>query len=108
MKTKWFIINRRSKTFHSWRMVETLAQAWKKTIEKWELIVNGYYPDGAISTCGLCNLYNPFCGGCPVRIIATGSGCVNTPFKKWCDSSSKDNAIAELEFLKDVKKNVSD
>lgn len=104
MKTKWFIINKRTKTFCSLKMAGTLAQAWEKTIEKWKLIRDGYIPADAAPTCGLCNLYIPYCKNCPIRIVTRGTGCQNTPYLKWCEFNSKANAIAELKFLKDVKK----
>ena len=108
MRTKWFIINKRSKTFRSLRMANTLAQAWQKTTGKygkWKLVVDKYIPIGSCSTCGLCDLYNRVsCHGCPVRIISGKPVCRDTPYPNWVSLKSKDNAIAELEFLKDVKK----
>lgn len=90
-------------------------QAWKMTIQKWELLVmltklGILVRDGGVSTCGLCMLYTSSCKGCPIA-TAGYRVCRGTPYEAYMkaveDKSAIDGAIAaagELELLKRIKR----
>lgn len=111
---KWFQISCNADAyFYSKRRARTLRQAFEKTFSKWNLIVNGYHCREGQNTCGLCNLYNlkdSACNGCPVKEITGKPYCHDTPYDVWPDNDSHYTrmlAIAELNFLRAVKKSVS-
>lgn len=102
-KSKWFVFY--GNYLKSRRRARTKAQAWEKTLEKWKLILKGKIPMGAISTCGLCDLYNGStgCFKCPVRRVSYYDFCYNTPYRAYASKSTITNAKLELVFLKRVR-----
>lgn len=66
----------------------------KRSIEKWERIINREDVDHGADDCALCLVYNsddshfPHCGGCPVAEKAGISGCRNTPYNIFCKLES--------------------
>lgn len=79
MKSKWFKFE--GKWFESKKRATTIKEAWDKTLEKWQLKMDGWNSKGAVKTCGLCNLYwgGFFCVDCPIRNMTGESQCENTP-----------------------------
>lgn len=75
LKSKWFKIDKVSKTFISKRDAKTLKEAWDKTIEKWALKVDRYSSIDANDTCGMCNLFSKNgCMGCVLHYTEYGHG----------------------------------
>lgn len=73
-------------------------------ILKYEGIIKG---ERAYSgTCALCEVYKD-CYGCPVMRKTGRQGCNGTPFWSWFNNQSINNARKFLEFLKELKKEVS-
>jgi len=93
------------------------------SIEKWERVVKHLSGSTRFkeydrkvemeaSNCALCFVYARYkCNGCPVK-KATGYGCCNkTPYESFREARRDQNlkgmrkaAVAELEFLKSLKK----
>lgn len=99
------------------------TDALKKSVKKWELIVDGKASDKGEDNCECCNLYakDYGCPSCPVAIEADRDGCDGTPWILWndyqqesdrhwwsgggtkvFDDHSKQLAQAELDFLKGI------
>jgi len=88
---------------------EQIKEAFKKTIERWERIVEDvdYFNDSA---CALCLLESPdgeryVCGqSCPIRPhTKEGLGsCSGTPYNDFFNDKTPANALAELNFLRKV------
>ena len=74
------------------------------SIQKWQDIVDGKGEDLGEENCALCKAYpRKNCKGCPVAEKTGLLGCEGTPF---CMSGSiEEIALAELEFLKSLRKN---
>lgn len=83
--------------------------AFRESIERWEKITEdlGYYDK---TNCSLCNLgkddkYDYDCNEyCPIRDYGTGNHaiCCNTPYDTFHMNRTKENALAELNFLREV------
>lgn len=83
------------------------------SIDKWVEIVEGYGSDLGSYNCPLCKKFiRNRCNGCPVMAKTGIRSCNETPYVDWCaymhsvecdntvfDQTSKNLAIAELEFL---------
>lgn len=115
METKWFVVDKSSKTITPLAKATTLEEAWEKTLEKWELASIGINVElYTISTCGLCNLYFFHnCEGCPVLKITGKMRCIDTPYRKYVLSDITEEmrlqyAQEELDFLKMVKEKTYD
>ena len=71
--------------------------ALKKSIIKWEKIVEGKGLDKGKANCPLCKVFyeNDYCLPCPVSLKAKESGCSNTPYIEWDEHHSRahDNCI---------------
>ena len=88
----------------------------KLSIEKWQTIANYlkvhpriYISERGISTCACCRRYNgigQYCEGCPVREFTDRIGCENTPYYQFCEEHDYKTALAELNFLKEVLRNL--
>ena len=83
---------------------EQIKEAFNKTIERWEKIVEdvSYYNR---STCVLCELFpGAACKEkiCPVAIYAKQSVCHGTPYWDFTHDKTPANALAELNFLRKV------
>ena len=81
---------------------EQIKEAFKKTIERWEKIVEDvdYFSS---SQCELCQLQEASgCGYCPVAEKTGKSQCKNTPFWDFQYEKSLEHALAELNFLRKV------
>ncbi|OGM10492.1 hypothetical protein A2Z67_02715 [Candidatus Woesebacteria bacterium RBG_13_36_22] len=104
-KSKWFEVEGRR--FKAKTSAKNLKDAWSKTFEKWRLIIQGFFPNDPIITCGLCDLFNNFsdsCRGCPVWWRTGFRFCENTPLGRWSWCKTKMNAEDELNFLKNLKR----
>jgi hypothetical protein len=98
-------------------------EALKGSIKKWEEIVAGTGVDKGTENCPCCEAFfltendkTYCCAECPVYLASGASGCSNTPYTDWAeytndldscdctvyDEESKQLAIAELEYLKQV------
>ena len=84
--------------------------ALEGSIIKWEGIVAGTRKDHGADDCPLCLLYmrsttpsNLECVGCPVRAHTGNRHCRQTPYMEYTDNPSKENAVAELEFLRSLR-----
>lgn len=102
------------------------TDALKKSIKKWELIVDEGSEDLGPADCECCIIYNSIntrletredcCKSCPVFLKTRERFCAGTPFEKWedyqeendmgewkvFDDYSKQLAQAELDFLKGI------
>jgi hypothetical protein len=100
-------------------MDEATEIALRKSIEKWEQIVAGTGIDKGKYNCALClkfAYFNPCdpkrpaennveslscCKGCPVDDVSN-LGCGDTPYDDWENDDTRENAQAELDFLKSL------
>jgi hypothetical protein len=101
-------------------MTKIVLQALKKSIKKWEAIVNGTGTDKGSNDCALCQIFccdnvtpDP-CAGCPIWRKTRKDFCMGTPYDDWLETSSsppgrrakspeaKKYAEAMLTFLKDL------
>lgn len=88
---------------------ETL-EALQGSIAKWEGIVAGTVEDEGVDNCPLCqrfhtcfrNIPGECCEGCPVDEASNNRGCVFTPYDEYSVEPTKENAEAELAFLKSL------
>ena len=83
---------------------EQIKEAFKKTIERWEKIVEEptFYHS---SSCALCQMHptgNCQPTTCPVAIYTSSRGCIGTPYQDFNYNRTPANAIAELNFLRKV------
>ena len=88
---------------------EQIKEAFKKTIERWEKIVEDvdYFHE---SECALCLLESPdgehyVCSQlCPIKSHTKGGldSCHATPYPKFFQDKTPENALAELNFLRKV------
>jgi hypothetical protein len=84
---------------------EQIKEAFNKTIERWEKIVEdvSYFSQ---SCCELCKL-SPDPGPCekklcPVALYTESFGCNLTPYQIFTQDKTPANALAELNFLRKV------
>jgi hypothetical protein len=80
-------------------------KALNGSIAKWEAIVAGTGVDNGPSNCPLCHMFWRFpncCKGCPVSEKTGFTGCVNTPYDRYCDDHTIAAAVDELEFLRSL------
>jgi hypothetical protein len=81
---------------------ETLEQAWRKSLEKWYLLMNGEYVPQVLVGCGLCNLYYKLapgsCEGCPVYEDTEERNCFGTPYVDWEEGSNEDGITDKREL----------
>ena len=64
---------------------ETL-KALKRSIKKWEKIVDGSGSDRGWTNCPLCDLFfHKECDGCAINAHTKSRGCENTPYEEWVD-----------------------
>lgn len=76
------------------------------SIQKWEYVVehiNEIENDAGVETCGLCEKYS-LCNFCPVMEQTGISCCRGTPYMTFHKDKSLENAQAELDFLKSLRK----
>ncbi len=74
------------------------------SIEKWQDIVDGKGENNGGVNCALCELHLFLdCKGCPIFLKTGLTSCGGTPYT-WFIHPSKEAAIAELEFLKSLRK----
>jgi len=85
---------------------EQIKEAFKKTIERWERIVEDvdYFSE---SDCDLCLLEGTkedyVCSQlCPVSLYGEKSHCHGTPYSNFFHVRTTENALAELNFLRKV------
>ena len=84
---------------------EEIKEAFKKTIDRWQRIFEDpdYYYS---SNCPLCDLPLVRLGclekGCPIALYTKTGGCKNTPYEKFELNKTPENALAELNFLRQV------
>ena len=84
---------------------EQIKEAFNKTIERWEKIVEdvGYYYD---SSCALCDLSIATSGciekNCAIALYNKIGGCKHTPYIEFDKDRTPANALAELNFLRNV------
>ena len=85
---------------------EEKLRALKETIKRWERIADKedyeYYNN---TNCPLCMLSdgNPSCwDGCPIREKTGRYMCCGTPFHAFNTNHTKENALAEVVFLKNL------
>ena len=86
-------------------MDEGTLEALKGSIRKWEAIVNGTGTDEGGRNCPLCQLFrydDDLCLRCPVMLHTGSDCCIGTPYRKYRDNKTTENAQAELDFLKSL------
>jgi len=81
---------------------EQIQKAFKKTIERWERTAEdpSYFDEVDCPLCeliGRCELKV-----CPITIYTGELDCKNTPFYTFSSNRNRENAIAELNFLRKV------
>jgi len=105
------------RTYRPIKKAITLEEGWRKTFEKWNLIINGNKVCSGViilRTCGLCDVFiaNLGCAKCPIE-KAGFPYCENKEYEDWQTAQSYDNSIddwyrqidlakIELKFLKNV------
>ena len=72
------------------------------SIQKWQDIVDGIGKDDSSNNCALCNSQDDGCKPC-VIFRAVGYGCSQTPYGRYTEDKTKENAQAELDFLKSLR-----
>ena len=82
---------------------QQIKEAFKKTIERWERIVEdvSYFER---SSCDLCPLFSN-CSeskACPIVLYTKGTNCRNTPYINFHNDKTPANALPELNFLRKV------
>ena len=84
---------------------EQIKGAFKKTIERWEKIVEDveYFHE---SNCALCRLgqIHDSCKekACPIFLYTNERSCIDTPYSEFDHEKTPANALAELNFLRKV------
>ena len=85
---------------------EQIKEAFNKTIERWERIVEdvGHHNK---SHCSLCSLFPDHIGSCnknvcPIGLYTKSSICEHTPYFTFQEDKTPANALAELNFLRKV------
>ena len=98
--------------------------AIRRSVDKWDLIVNADGQDNGATDCALCALFNrsdskSVCDGCPVKARTGRIVCLGTPFHDWTTHHASDHKFAyprvvrceeckrlaqlELDFLKSLE-----
>lgn len=95
----------------------SVTEALHLSIQKWEFIVDclkdglTIKSDRGLQTCALCYKFNKtdfrgiVCTGCPVKIRSGYAYCAYTPYTRWSEDHSLDNAVKELAFLQSLREN---
>jgi len=111
MKTKIVWFGTVDEIIFSIRKAKNIREAWKKTLNKWDLLANGHTVDDHSTSCGLCDLYlNGDCVGCPVKKVTKLVFCKDTPYRSYnrgtpmIGDSDTESARIQINFLKAVKK----
>lgn len=97
------------------RKLEAGEDPLELAIQKWQDIVDDKGENQGTANCALCQKYftaeHVNCGGCPVFAKTGVEGCADTPYEELEEMSEeayynppKKIAIAELEFLKSLRK----
>ncbi len=79
------------------------------SIQKWQDIVDGTGIDDMSNNCALCEVMAQIesgneCDPCPVCRFTTQAQCDGTPYIEYRACPSKENAQAEVDFLKSLRK----
>ncbi len=96
----WFAHN--LKLIYPRLVVEAIKGSWKK----WDKTYKGELSEsqaGYRNNCPLCVMFfgktaQFSCGDCPIHLKST-DGCSNTPFGKWCDDKTSQNALAFRDWI---------
>jgi hypothetical protein len=84
-KIQWFELTYRNglpDVIISMCRAKTLNQAWSKTLEKWDRIMEGFRSLSDAGTCGLCDIYLAgLCPKCPIQKITGRAHCNGTPYE---------------------------
>lgn len=87
-------------------MTSETLEALKKSIRKWQLIVEGKEEDRGALNCALCHMFNDSpvaafrCMGCPVAQFSGEQFCRNTPYVEYSKRPTAQNAQAMVDYLK--------
>lgn len=73
-----------------------LKKLTAKVLKKWENIINGEYSEW----CAYCDAFN--CSTCPIGIDTGEIGCIGTPYRKWENYPTTENAWLEYMYLENV------
>ncbi|MDD5616351.1 MAG: hypothetical protein PHH85_09135 [Candidatus Methanoperedens sp.] len=76
--------------------------ALEVSIAKWQDIVDETGINESADNCALCETTDATCDNCLIY-QKTGIKCQNTPYGQYCKKPSKENAQAELDFLKSLR-----
>lgn len=87
-----------------------IKEAFRETIERWGKIVNNlsYYEESYCSLCTLENVPGDICmscnHSCPIRNYKDENHycCVKTPYGNFYHNRTPENALVELNFLREV------
>jgi hypothetical protein len=92
-------------------LLPTNEEALEHSIKKWETIAKALNEGKKITnyhakSCALCqrNIKSFHCGDCPVALKSQTYGCQDTPWIQFSENPNYTNAIAEVEFLKSLRK----
>ena len=103
------------------KLLQRQRIALRKSIRKWQKIVNGTGVDNGTDNCALCaEFHAENCTGCPIKEITHEQCCNGTPYELWeneylnangkggysfaCVPEQRIAATAMLNFLKAVAK----
>lgn len=81
---------------------DTVTEALRGSIAKWEAIVAGTGTDQGPTNCPLCVLFwdaPNYCSGCPISEWSGQSYCYGTPYER---RNMPGGAQDELDFLKSI------
>jgi len=85
---------------------EQIREAFKKTIKRWEKMVEepNYFYESDCELCLLESVKRQCNSSCPIRHYQGEyhGGCVNTPYGVFYRQRTPENALAELNFLREV------
>ena len=73
-------------------MKKMVVAALKRSIKKWQKIVDGEGADEGPYNCALCQMFNDsehMCRGCPVYGRTGETYCAETPYTKWIQFAEK-------------------
>ena len=85
---------------------EEILKACKKSIKHWEEVAED--PENEATSeyeCALCELFffkSDECVGCPIYEKTGHINCVETPFLAFIENRTRENALAEVVFLKNL------
>jgi Pyruvate/2-oxoacid:ferredoxin oxidoreductase delta subunit len=111
---EWLSIKKRKVSLFDHEIIDL----GRRVTAKWEGIVKGYVTDHGMSDCGYCLKYHKdvpgveeqhveedsynYCSGCPIEYFTKGQECIATPYMKFRNEKSVDNAKKMKDFVDEI------